>query len=274
LLSASRNPQKFRAIAVKAPDDLSEQAAMLDDLAIMTGGRMFIRAAGDTPSGVDLDHLGKARRAWADGEYFGVVRGKGDPRRLRAHVRNLSAACTATEDLDERKKLRARLGKMMGGAATLWAGGISEVEINTRKELAERTIETLRSALGKGILPGGGASLVACGVALDRLIDRTEDENLAVAYRILSRALQEPVRTLLVNAGIDPSPTIARMLEAGPGYGFDARRRAIVPMAEAGILDPAGVLISAVHEAVASAALALSVDVLVHHKKPETAVNP
>jgi chaperonin GroEL len=274
LLRASQDPTKFKTIAVKAPwMTISDRAAALEDLAILTGGRAFAKIAGYTLGGVKLQDLGRARRAWADRSYFGIIGGKGDPRLLRKHITDLRTAFRQSEDLEVRKKLRERIGKLMGGSATLWVGGVAEREIDVRKELAQRTSDALRGAIVEGVLPGGGVCLLACRPALQRMLARSGDPDERAAYRILIRALGEPIRTILTNAGYDASEVMAEIKQAGPGFGFDARCGQVVDVAQAGIFDVASVQKAAVHSAVASAALALTIDILVHPKKPQESVD-
>jgi chaperonin GroEL len=272
LLAASRWPHPCWVIVVTFQDTLSGQAAMLDDLAALTGARPFLSVARDTLRKVRPEDLGVARRVWADKGYFGLVGGKGSPRAVREHVARLRSAIENSEDLEVRKTLRERLGRLMGGTAVLWVGGISDTDIKARKELAERTVEAVRATIGKGVLPGGGVALLACRPALQRLAEQSDDSDTRAAYQILIRALEEPTRTILRNAGYDAGPWMDRIDRAGAGYGLDVRSGEIVEMAAAGIIDSAGVLIAAVHEAVASAALALTVDVLVHKKRPKTSL--
>jgi chaperonin GroEL len=168
-----------------------------------------------------------------------------------------------------RKKLRERIGKLMGGSATLWVGAASELEITARKELAQRTADALRGAIMEGVLAGGGVSLLACRPVLQRALDQSTDADERAAYRILTKAMTEPIRTIIANAGYDASEIMAETKRAEPGHGFDVRSGQIVDMAQAGIFDAASVQAEAVRSAVAGAALALTVDVLVHRRKPE-----
>lgn len=188
---------------------------------------------------------------------------------MRKHIADLRTALRQSDDPDVRKKLRERIGKLMGGSATLWVGGATELEINTRQELAQRTSDALRGAITDGVLPGGGVSLLACRPALQRMLDQSTDPDEHAACRILIKALEEPIRTILTNAGYDASEVMAEIKRVDAGHGFDVRSGQIVDMAKAGIFDAAGVQKAAVHSAIASAALALTVDVLVHRKTPK-----
>jgi chaperonin GroEL len=260
---------------VKTPGfGLSDQAADLQDLALLTGGRPLLAAAGQTLESVKLEDLGRARRAWADPYNFGLSGGKGDSRQLRQHIAHLRTAHSRIEDLKEREKLQQRIGKLLGGSATLWIGGATESEIKIRKALAERTAQALRGAVQAGVLPGGGAALLACRPLLQERLDRSSSVDERAAYRILLRAVEEPARTLLSNAGYEASEIMAKINRAGVGYGFDLNSRQVVDMAQAGVFDVAQVQQEAVRAAIATAALALTIDVLVHRKKPQESLEP
>ena len=269
-LLANKKPEQFQVIAVKTPGwGVEEQAAALEDLAVLTGGRPFIKVTGDTLNQIKLEDFGRARRAWADLRNFGIVAGRGNPRRLRQHLANLRAAFEQTAEMVLRQKLQARIGKLLGGSATLWIGGATELEINTRKELAERTAQAMRGAILEGVLPGGGMSLLACQPVLQQLLAQVTDADERAAYHILLKALVEPLRTIVANAGYDPYEVMGQITRAGTGFGFDVISGQVVNLAQAGIYDAATVQKAAIYAAINSAALALTIDVLVHHKKPE-----
>src|SRR5262245_6653537 len=274
LLAAGRGVRACRIIAVKAPDAVTGQAAMLDDLAVLTGARVLLRAAGDSLLKIKPQDLGYARRAWSDEEFFGVISGKGEPRTIRTHVANLRAAYAHAEQPDTRRKIRDRIGKLLGGTAVLWVGGISDIDINARKELAKQTLEATRITIGKGILPGGGVALLGCRAPLWQNAEQAADLDERMAYQILSRALEEPTRAILHNAGFEAGSCMGAIERAAPGCGFDVRSGQVVDMAAAGIIDSAGVVGAAVHAAIAGAALALTVDVLVHTRLPELSFEP
>ncbi len=274
LVAMGRDPAKFHVIAVKAPDELSGQASLLEDIALLTGARLFLNVVGDKLSSVRLEDLGHARRVWANTEYFGIVGPKGSPIRRMQHLTKLEAAFDKAEKPDDQQKFRQRIGILRGGSATLHIGGITETEIKTRKSNAERTVQVLRGALRKGVLPGGGVALLACRSILRQCSKQAQDLDEKVAYNILSRMLEEPIRTILSNAGHEPEPILANLTHSDSNCGFDAHTGTIVDVVDKGIFDSAEVLIEAVTRAISSAALALTIDVFVHHKKPEVAINP
>jgi chaperonin GroEL len=273
LLSISRNPQGFQAFAVDAPIPEDGQPVILEDIALQLGAKPFFKAFGSTAEGVTVEDLGHARRAWADKEYFGFVNGKGSPKDVRKRIEELKKRYDAAKDVEARNKVRVRIGKLLGGSVTVWVGGNSELDIEMRRERLERTVEAMRGALINGTVPGGGVALLACRPTMLRMAAKAKDEDEKFAYRTLARALEEPARAIIENAGGDPDVVIDRIDKAGAGKGFDVRTEKIVDMAGAGIVDAASVLTAAVYQAFASVALALTVDTLIHHKKPETVFN-
>ncbi|MCS7260831.1 MAG: hypothetical protein NZ765_08640, partial [Anaerolineae bacterium] len=274
-LLSNRHPEKLRVVAVKTPGHDKEQKAWaLEDLAVLTGGRAFVHAAGDTFEHIRLEDLGFARRAWADRYNFGIIGGKGNARRLRQHIAMVRAAFERTDNPNTRNLLRERIGKLLGGSATLWVGGMTQREIDERVERAKRAATALRGALREGVVPGGGVALWNCRPALEARARAATDPDERAAYHILAEAVAAPIRTIIANAGFDPSETLAELKRYGPGYGFDVVRERVVPIAEAGIYDPAIVIKSVTYAAVASAAQALTIDVMVHHAQPEQAPLP
>ena len=270
-LLANKQPDKFQVMAVKTPGwGDEEQAWAMEDLAILTGGRPFVKAAGDTFDQIKPEHFGHARRIWADHRNFGIIGGKGNPRALRQHIATLRAAYDDTDEVVPRDKLLQRIGKLLGGSATLWVGGVTELEIEERQEVAKRTSAAMRGAIMEGVVPGGGVALLACQPTLQRQLDSSDDSDARAAYRILLDAMEAPMRAIAANAGHDPSEVMAHIKLAGPGHGFDVTTGQIVEMAQAGIYDATSVQKAAVYGAIASAGLALTIDVLVHRKEQPT----
>jgi chaperonin GroEL len=274
LANNNNNSEKLQVIAIKTPGFGADQKGELEDIAVLTGGRVFVKAASDTLQNVKVEDLGQARRMWADRRNFGIIGGKGNARQLRQHIANLRAAFDKSDDPDIREKLQKRMGKLMGGSATLRVGGVAENDIEARKELAKRTSGAMRGAVREGILPGGGVALLNCRPAIQKLLDQSTDADEQAAYRILLKALETPIRTIVSNAGYDASDLMAEIRLAGPGHGFDVIAKQVVNVEEAGIFDVAAVQKAAVHSAISSAALALTVDVMVHSKRPAQAMQP
>ena len=275
LMAANKDPSKFRVIGVKTLGvSLIDQTAAMQDLAVLTGGQPRVKAAGDTLNGLTFNDLGQVRKVRAGYHYVSLFGGKGDPRQLRAHLTSLRAAFDREEDLDQRKKIQKRIGKLMGGSATLWIGAATETEITYRQELAERTADAVRAALREGVLPGGGIALLACRPVLREKFHQSTEPDERAAYQILIKTMEAPIRAILTNAGLDASDVMAELRLAGDNRGYNVMTGKIVNMMEAGIFDVAAVVKSALRGAISSAALALTTDILIHHKKPVQALEP
>ncbi len=253
------------------PADLQQANA---DIALLTGGRPILQGAGETLDDVQKSDFGSARWVWADDKNFGFASGRGDPHGIRTTVRRLRKAYDEARDDDTSARLLGRLGRLNGGLATLYVGGIAKDEIRQRKDLAERTIRALRSASAGGVIPGGGVALLGCRDWLLQEPAACEELEAQAARQILANALAAPARQLLLNAGYDPSEVLAQLSECEQGTGFDVMRGRIVDMTAAGIFDVAQVQVAALQRAVMSAALALTIDVLVLHREPETMTEP
>jgi chaperonin GroEL len=274
-LSHEKTIDKIRVLPVKTPGfALSDQAMSLKDLAVLTGGQPIISKAGERLEDIKMENFGYARRIWGDKNNFGLSGGQGDVRELREHITNLRQAHARTTKAEDRKQLQERISKLLGGSATLWIGGSTESEIKARRNLAERTAQALRGAVLEGVLPGGGIALLSCRPLLREKLAQAADVDERAAYRILLRAVEEPLRVLASNAGYDPSEVMAKVQHAGDGCGFDLESGQVRPMAEAGIYDIATVQKEAVHSAIASAALALTVDVVIHRRKQVESIEP
>jgi chaperonin GroEL len=223
---------------------------------------------------VSAEYFGSARRAWADHQYFGVVAGKGDPHQLRQHILALRKAHKSADGQDAKERIQERIGKLMGGSATLWIGGVNQAVVDQRKALAQRTASALRGAVRDGVLPGGGSALLACQPALERQLEETSSDEERAAYRILHTALEEPLRTILHNAGYESAEHMFEIGSAPAGFGFDVFSGEVVDLYNAGIIDVATTLKTALRAAVTSAALALTIETIVHHKDPEVSLTP
>jgi chaperonin GroEL len=265
------NPQ-LQVLLVKVPGLRSDdQADALQDLAALTGARALRAAAGDRLSAITADAFGQARLIWTTRDHFGVIGGGGDAKALRAHIRELKRSASAATDADIARRLGERMSRLLGGSATLLIGGATESALNARKATAERVAAALRGALRDGVLPGGG---VAARRALAALRASSADPDDQAALRIVRQALLAPTRALLANAGEDPSAVLAELTQAGDGAGFDLRTRQVTDMAAAGVLDSAAAQIGAIRTGLLGAALALTIDVVIHRRQPPVASEP
>lgn len=275
VLSVNQKAGNLQVAAVKTPGmRLDDQMHALDDLAVLTGGRCFYRAAGETLEQVTPESFGQARKIWADMSYTGLVGGKNDPVLRRHHIDKLSHAYHLADEAEIRTKQRDRVGRLYSGAAVIWMGGMTESEITQRKDLAQRTSDTIRSAIYGGVVTGGGVSYLACQPALREKLEATSDPDAQAAYRILLTALETPFRTILANAGYSSGAIMSQVEQAGLGYVFDVQTGQVVEASQSGIFDVAAVQKEAAFSAIQSAAMALTIDAVVHRKKLPVATDP
>jgi chaperonin GroEL len=275
LLLRNREARGFTSIAVRLPESApADRIAVLEDLEILTGARALRKDAGNTLKTFTPDDLGGARRVWADRTYFGVIGGKGDPRRLRRHVRALEQAHLASDDRQDREMLSRRIAKLTGASGILHDTDAKRLEIDDRNALVQRSSTLLRGALDSGVVPGGGIALLRLRERLNERRDAAVDPDERAAFSILGKAVEAPFRAIVANAGYDPGQALARIERAGPSAGWDANSGTIVDPEEAGLLDSAAVLGAAIRAGIEGAAQALTIDTIVHHRAPEEAINP
>lgn len=251
----------------------ADQHSVLNDLAVITGASPFRAASGDQLRSLKQEDLGLIRRGWATKRQFGVVGGGGDAITLRRHVRSLEKQLDLVKTPAERGEIINRLGRFHRGSATLYIGGATETEQKFKRKSAERTIEVLRRTLSSGTVPGGGAALIHCQAAIERKLspDCLEER---WARQILLGALEAPMRTIAANSGFEQSLSVERVRNGEDGLGLDALSGNIVDMRAAGIVDPVFVVREAATRAIRSAALALTIDVIVHRHQTEISTSP
>lgn len=273
LLVAHNRLNKFKVIAVKLPGlNPEDRMGALEDLSLMTGASPVLEVTGAMLENVTAKQFGAVRRFWATVHEFGFVGGRGDPRRMREHLRRLKTRARMAPDVEDRKHLQDRIGAMLGGSLTLWLGGFSEPEIKMRKALAERTALALRSAIEEGVVPGGGIAHLNCRKVLAAHSAQDADER--AAYRVLIEALAEPARTIFRNAGCDPGEIMGKLMHADVNNVFDVMTHQMVDARVAGIVDSTAVLKASLRNAVSTAALALTIDSVVHLARPEMVGTP
>ncbi len=272
LLMSNEKPGRFDIIAVHIPGaKLADQPGNLEDLALLTGGRVFLQAAGASLHDAQPSDLGFARRVWADTDYFGVVGGQGNALQVRQHVEALMCRYATTPDAETRWQLQQRIGRLRGSTAILNVGGITDSDIQSRKALAERTATALRGTLHDGVLPGGGVALRRCQSVLSNKMN-VDDVHARAACQMLNKALEAPMRTILANAGCEPSAIIANLNQSD--QGFDVMQGQVVNMFDASIFESSAVIKTAVRTAIYGAALVLTTDVLIHQDNPPQATTP
>ena len=252
-------------IGVKIPGmAVDSQRMALSDMALLTGGATFMKAAGESIRNVKFEDLGRARRVLVDRNNINIIGGQGDPRALRRYISQLRAAFNKLTNVDDREKLQERIGKLLGGSATLRIGGITETNLKQNKEVAERAAEAMRGAMREGVLPGGGVAYLMCLPMIKERLSGSTNADERAAYRVISSALQAPLVTLLVNAGYEPGTIMGQLKNLKPDFGFDVVKGEVVNMKDAGILDIATVVKAAVLNGIGGAAMALTTDVVIH----------
>ncbi len=258
-------------VAVKAPGYGDRRLRILEDIAIFTGGKMIREDAGEVMDSVTIGDLGRARRVWCNRDFFTVVEGAGDPQAVRKRVAQIKLELPTITDDYERGKMRERLGKLSGGLALLKIGAPTELERDEKKLQAEDAVMATRLAVESGIVPGGGAALLACIPAVEAL-RLSGDE--AMGAEILASALAAPTRQILRNGGFDPTPIIVDLQRRPAGWTFDVVEERPVDAWEAGIVDPLKVVRTALETSVSSALMALTTQVLVRKAKPQESMTP
>ena len=253
----------FTCVAVKAPGFGDRRKAMLQDIAILTGGQVISEELGYELKSATMDMLGTARQVKVDKDNTVIVEGAGNPQEIAARVASIRtqiADCTSDYD---REKLQERLAKLAGGVAVIQVGAATEIEMKERKLRIEDALAATRAAVEEGIVPGGGTALLSVIPNVQALLTKfTGDARTGV--QIVLRALEEPVRQIAANAGVEGSVIVDKIKRAKkPGYGYDALNDRYVDMTEAGIIDPTKVTRSALQNAASVAATVLTTESLV-----------
>lgn len=273
LLVKNNQAKTIATLAVRTPR-VGERSRVetMEDIALLSGGRAFYSGGNDTLADFEVADLGYARRAWATESLFGIYGGKGDPRKLRQHLVHLRGQLKLAEQESAQRELQARIGRAAGATCILRIGAATESEIEARKATAQRAVTCLRNAMQGGVVAGGGAALLSARTALTGLPEKHDEDRMA--YRLLARALEEPMRTIIRNAGGVPDLLLEKAKECPPGTGFDAHAGRLVDMHAAGIQDAVAVLKKAVEIAVSGAAMTLTTDVIIHHREPKESLEP
>jgi len=253
--------------AIHSPEYGHWRKAALEDLAILTGGRVIARDLGGVIVDVQLRDLGQARQVRISSNLTVIVGGQGDASMIAARRVQVSRQYDIAPENIERDKIKERLSKLSGGTAMLLAGGATPVEQKRRVHLIEDAINAARAAIAEGVVPGGGLALLRVAGSLDPLSASTEGD-VQQGVKLLQRALQQPLFCIAANRGLDGKSIISKAFNAAPGVGLDARSGKFVDMVEAGIIDPVKVSYSAVRNAASVAGLILTTQTLIA-KKPD-----
>ncbi|HLT58840.1 MAG TPA: chaperonin GroEL [Limnochordales bacterium] len=259
--------------AVKAPGFGDRRKAMLEDIAILTGGRFISEDLGTKLENVTLDMLGQARRVRVTKDKTTIVEGKGDKAAVQGRIELIKRQIEETDSDYDREKLQERLAKLAGGVAVIKVGAATETELKEKKHRIEDAVHATRAAVEEGIVPGGGTTFIRIIPALDKL--EAEGDELT-GIKIIKRALEEPARQIAANAGFEGSVIVERVKAESGNVGFDARSEQFVDMVKAGIVDPAKVTRTALQNAASIASMVLTTEALISEipKKEKNAPYP
>ncbi|MEW6410680.1 MAG: chaperonin GroEL [Nitrospirota bacterium] len=260
----------LQVAAVKAPGFGDRRKAMLEDIAILTGGQVISEDIGVKLENVKLSDLGRAKKISIDKENTTIVEGAGDSSKIQGRVKQIKTQIDETTSDYDREKLQERLAKLVGGVAVINVGAATETEMKEKKARVEDALHATRAAVEEGIVPGGGVALMRCIPALDKLKGENEDQKIGI--NIVKKALEEPIRQIVNNAGVEGSIVVESVKKEKTNVGFDANTEKFVDMMQAGIIDPTKVTRYALQNAASVAGLMLTTAVAVTEipeEKPE-----
>ncbi|HUQ03647.1 MAG TPA: chaperonin GroEL [Kofleriaceae bacterium] len=253
----------LNVVAVKAPGFGDRRKAMLQDIAILTGGKAVTEDLGLKLENLTLQDLGRAKRVVIDKENTTIIEGSGTKADIEARVKTIRREIEDTSSDYDREKLQERLAKLVGGVAVIRVGAATEVEMKEKKARVEDAMHATRAAVEEGIVPGGGVALIRCLTSLDKL---TFDDDRRYGVNIVRRALEEPLRQISHNAGTDGSIVVAKVREGQGAFGFNAAKLVYEDLVAAGVIDPTKVVRTALQNAASVAGLMLTTETLIAEK--------
>lgn len=262
----------LRIAAVKAPGFGDRRKAMLEDIAILTGGTVIAEERGFTLENATIDMLGTAEKVSIDKDNTTIVNGAGDANAIAARVNQIKAQIETTTSDYDKEKLQERLAKLAGGVAVLYVGAASEVEMKEKKDRVDDALHATRAAVEEGIVAGGGVALVRAKAALASIKATNADE--ATGIQIVERAIEAPLRTIVENAGGEGSVVVSKVLEGKKDFGYDAKTDKYVNMLEAGIIDPKKVTRVALENAASVAGMILTTECALVEIKEDAHAGP
>jgi chaperonin GroEL len=271
IMVANNERETVRSCAVNPKPVGDVRRGMLENIAVLTGGKALTDKSGIAATDITIKDLGRAERAVVTKDYFTIIGGKGDKNAIRERLQKLRQRLRETHDGEERQTLRELVTHFSGGVAELRIGALTEQERKALTETAEQAMKTVVAGMEGGIVPGGGAAYLACIPVVEAL---QAEGDVAFGIQVVARALEEPMGCIAENAGAYPPLVMAEANKAGPGYGFDVRHKKIVNMIEEGIVDPTIVVKRALQSAASGSVMLLTTDALVLHRKPKENFEP
>ncbi|HLN52200.1 MAG TPA: chaperonin GroEL [Lentimicrobium sp.] len=257
----------LKIVAVKAPGFGDRRKEMLEDIAVLTGGTVISEEKGYRLEDADLSYLGQAEKITVDKENTTIVSGRGTSESISARVNMIKSQIETTTSDYDREKLQERLAKLAGGVAVIYVGAASEVEMKEKKDRFDDALHATRAAIEEGIIAGGGVAYIRAIPGLDELKGENEDEETGIA--IVKRALEEPLRQIVENAGMEGSVIVQKVKEGKDDYGFNARTEVYEPLFQAGVIDPTKVARVALENAASIAGMLLTTECVLADIKEE-----
>ena len=258
----------LNVVAVKAPGFGDRRKEMLEDIAILTGGEVITSDLGLELKDTDISQLGRAKQVKVQKENTIIVDGAGDSESINARIKQIRTQLEETQSEFDKEKLQERLAKIAGGVAVIEVGAATEVEMKEKKLRIEDALSATKAAVEEGIVAGGGTAYVNIIPAVENILKETkEDEKIGV--KIILKALEEPVRQIATNAGLEGAVILEKVKQSAPGFGFDAAKEEYVDMKKVGIVDPTKVTRSALQNAASIASMVLTTESVVANKKEE-----
>jgi chaperonin GroEL len=251
----------LKVAAVKAPGFGDRRKAMLEDIAILTGGQVISEDLGIKLENVSLQMLGRAKKVQITKENTTIVDGAGSKDEISGRVAQIKAQIEETTSDYDREKLQERLAKLAGGVAVIRVGGSTEVEVKERKDRVDDALNATRAAVEEGIVPGGGTALLRAKKAVEKLT--SDNPDIKAGIKIVLRALESPIRQIAENSGVEGSIVVGKVQEMGDTFGFDAQNETYVDMIAAGIIDPTKVVRTALQDAASVAGLLVTTEAMI-----------
>ena len=263
----------LKVVAVKAPGFGDRRKAMLQDIAILTGGQVISEELGTKLENVTLDMLGTAKKVIVDKDNTTIVDGAGKKEDIEARIKQIKQQIETTTSEYDKEKLQERLAKLAGGVAVIKVGGATEVEVKERKDRVDDALNATRAAVEEGIVPGGGVALLRAKKALENLKGENEDEQAGID--IIARAIEAPIRQIADNAGVEGAVVVGKVLESDdPNYGFNAQTGEYGDMIKMGIIDPTKVVRTALEDSSSVSGLLITTEAMIAEKPKKESAAP
>ena len=263
----------LKVAAIKAPGFGDRRKEMLEDIAILTGGTVISEEKGYKLEDTTLQYLGQAEKMTIDKENTTIINGQGKKADIQGRISQIKAQIEKTTSDYDREKLQERLAKLSGGVAVIYAGAASEVEMKEKKDRFDDALHATRAAIEEGIIPGGGVAFIRAIKAIEKLKGSNEDENTGI--QIIRRALEEPLRQIVENAGLEGSVIVQKVKEGKDDFGFNANTEEYENLFQAGVIDPTKVARVALENAASIASMLLTTEcVIVTHKEEKASAMP